>query len=214
MRKVAIMLMAAGTLTLGGMAAATPPAGGPPGQGDCSHGNSGQTCVPDPQPTHGQDCEEHGNAGGVNEDHCLPQETTTVPPVTTTTVTGTTTTTTITTTTPETTSPGTTTTTTTIPTTTTAVETTTTSAPPTEGTSTSTTSSETTTTPPGTSPPSQTSSPGGKSPSQEGPEKPQDGGLAFTGVEDVVPIVGASLALLTAGMGLLWAGRKKEKNNG
>jgi hypothetical protein len=54
--------------------AADPPTGGPPGQGECDHGNSGQDCRPDPQPTHGQDCEEHGNQGGVNEDHCTGEE--------------------------------------------------------------------------------------------------------------------------------------------
>src|SRR4029434_2744463 len=59
------------------------PAGGPPGQGECEHGNSGQECKPDPQPTHGQDCDEHGPfEGGVNEDHCLPP-TTTEPPTNT-----------------------------------------------------------------------------------------------------------------------------------
>lgn len=53
-------------------AAAGDPPGSPPGQGECQHGNSGQECRPDPQPDHGQDCEEHGpNEGGVNEDHCL-----------------------------------------------------------------------------------------------------------------------------------------------
>src|SRR5712691_171832 len=46
-----------------------PPA--PPGQGECQHGNSGQECKPDPQPNRGQDCDEHGKQGGVNEDHCL-----------------------------------------------------------------------------------------------------------------------------------------------
>lgn len=52
------------------VAKATPPTS-PPGQGECQHGNSGQECRPDPQPSHGQDCEEHGpNEGGVNEDHC------------------------------------------------------------------------------------------------------------------------------------------------
>jgi len=44
----------------------------PPGQGECEHGNSGQECRPDPQPDHGKDCEEHGNNGGTNEDHCAP----------------------------------------------------------------------------------------------------------------------------------------------
>ncbi|HEY9376305.1 MAG TPA: hypothetical protein VIQ02_04325 [Jiangellaceae bacterium] len=44
----------------------------PPGQGPCSHGNSGKECKPDPQPDHGAECAEHGpNEGGVNEDHCL-----------------------------------------------------------------------------------------------------------------------------------------------
>jgi hypothetical protein len=44
----------------------------PPGQGPCSHGNSGKECKPDPQPDHGAECDEHGpNEGGVNEDHCL-----------------------------------------------------------------------------------------------------------------------------------------------
>jgi hypothetical protein len=43
----------------------------PPGQGECQHGNSGQDCKPDPQPGHGKECDEHGNQGGVNEDHCL-----------------------------------------------------------------------------------------------------------------------------------------------
>lgn len=44
----------------------------PPGQGECEHGNSQQSCRPDPQPSNGQDCDEHGpKEGGVNEDHCL-----------------------------------------------------------------------------------------------------------------------------------------------
>lgn len=54
----------------------------------CDHGNTGKDCKPDPQPDHGKDCDEHGNHGGVNEDHCLPTSTTTtmtVPPTTTTT---------------------------------------------------------------------------------------------------------------------------------
>lgn len=58
------------------VAKATPP-DGPPGQGECQHGNSQQECKPDPQPTHGQDCEEHGNQGGVNEDHCVDDDGTT-----------------------------------------------------------------------------------------------------------------------------------------
>jgi len=47
------------------------PPSSPPGQGECQHGNSGQECKPDPQPEHGKDCDQHGNQGGVNEDHCL-----------------------------------------------------------------------------------------------------------------------------------------------
>ena len=53
----------------------------PPGQGECGHGNSDKPCKDDPQPDKGKDCEEHGNSGGVNEDHCngqtTPTETTT-----------------------------------------------------------------------------------------------------------------------------------------
>jgi hypothetical protein len=47
------------------------PPSSPPGQGECQHGNSGQECKPDPQPEHGKECQDHGNLGGVNEDHCL-----------------------------------------------------------------------------------------------------------------------------------------------
>src|SRR5919197_819415 len=47
------------------------PPSSPPGQGEFEHGNSGQECKPDPQPEHGKDCDDHGNLGGVNEDHCL-----------------------------------------------------------------------------------------------------------------------------------------------
>ena len=64
------------------------PPSSPPGQGECQHGNSGQECKPDPQPEHGKDCEDHGNQGGVNEDHCLG----TTDPTTTTETTETTTT--------------------------------------------------------------------------------------------------------------------------
>jgi hypothetical protein len=64
--------------TVAGVAAAgngKPPS--PPGQGACEHGNSGQPCKDDPQPDKGKDCEEHGNQGGVNEDHCKDEDTTT-----------------------------------------------------------------------------------------------------------------------------------------
>jgi hypothetical protein len=56
----------------------------PPGQGECNHGNVDKECKADPQPEHGQDCEAHGNNGGVNEDHCAPQETTPTTPTETT----------------------------------------------------------------------------------------------------------------------------------
>jgi hypothetical protein len=47
---------------------------GSPGD-DCSHGNSGSDCRPDPN-QNGKDCEDHGNASG-NEDHCDQADTTT-----------------------------------------------------------------------------------------------------------------------------------------
>jgi cobalamin biosynthesis Mg chelatase CobN len=76
---VARVVVLAGLLTagIGASAAFANPGNGngppssPPGQGACEHGNSGQACKPDPQPTHGKDCDEHGQQGGVNEDHCL-----------------------------------------------------------------------------------------------------------------------------------------------
>lgn len=57
-------------------------ANNPPGQDPCSHGATGNECRPDPS-TNGQDCEHHGNHGGVNEDHCLPPPTETTPTETT-----------------------------------------------------------------------------------------------------------------------------------
>jgi hypothetical protein len=48
----------------------------PPGQDECTHGNSGKPCKEDPQPEKGKDCEAHGNHGGVNEDHCKSEDTT------------------------------------------------------------------------------------------------------------------------------------------
>jgi hypothetical protein len=47
----------------------------PPGQDECEHGNAAKPCKEDPQPDNGKDCEEHGNHGGVNEDHCKGEET-------------------------------------------------------------------------------------------------------------------------------------------
>jgi hypothetical protein len=49
--------------------AAAPPSS-PPGQEPCSHGESGRTCRPDPRPSRGEDCDEHGPRDGVDEDHC------------------------------------------------------------------------------------------------------------------------------------------------
>src|SRR5206468_1346947 len=63
---------------------------GSPGD-DCSHGNSGSDCRPDPN-QNGKDCEDHGNARG-NEDHCDQVDTPTTPETTTTSTTTTTTTT-------------------------------------------------------------------------------------------------------------------------
>lgn len=74
---IAAMIAAFG---LGGAAAFAgtsdkPPS--PPGQPDCEHGNSQKPCKEDPQPDHGNECDEHGNKGGQNEDHCItPTETT------------------------------------------------------------------------------------------------------------------------------------------
>lgn len=86
MKRILIVasLVSIGVLAATGIASANPPEGGPPGQGECDHGNSQQSCKPDPQPSHGQDCDEHGNHGGVNEDHCSPAPTvnpTPTPPV-------------------------------------------------------------------------------------------------------------------------------------
>jgi hypothetical protein len=47
----------------------------PPGQDECEHGNAAKPCKEDPEPDNGKDCEEHGNHGGVNEDHCKGEET-------------------------------------------------------------------------------------------------------------------------------------------
>jgi hypothetical protein len=82
------LVLALGVLTGGvsGFAASSAPPTAPPGQGDCSHGNTGKVCRPDPQPEQGKDCDTHGNEGigGVNEDHCLGTSPTTSTDVTTT----------------------------------------------------------------------------------------------------------------------------------
>ena len=74
MKKLFVIAAMIAAFGLGGAAAFAasadkPPS--PPGQGECEHGNSQKPCKDDPQPNHGQDCDEHGNQGGVNEDHCL-----------------------------------------------------------------------------------------------------------------------------------------------
>jgi hypothetical protein len=77
MRKLVIALMFMIAMALAGTVSvsAVPPTS-PPGQGECDHGNSQQSCKPDPQPSNGQDCDEHGpKDGGVNEDHCTPEVT-------------------------------------------------------------------------------------------------------------------------------------------
>jgi hypothetical protein len=72
-----ISLLALGLVTASwvtGASAQQPPA--PPGQGPCSHGNTGKECKPDPS-ENGKDCDPHGQNGGINEDHCLAGTTTT-----------------------------------------------------------------------------------------------------------------------------------------
>jgi hypothetical protein len=82
------LVLALGVMTGGvaGFAASSAPLTAPPGQGDCSHGSTGKSCRPDPQPEQGKDCDTHGNdgIGGINEDHCLPTSPTTSTDVTTT----------------------------------------------------------------------------------------------------------------------------------
>lgn len=46
--------------------------------------------------------------------------------------------------------------------------------------------------------------------SSQGPSSPNGEKLAFTGVEDVVPIVGIMLLLGTLGFGLMWAGHRNK----
>lgn len=190
MKKLAILMFAAtlSVLVLAVAASADPPVGGPPGQGECEHGNSGQTCVPDPQPTHGQDCEEHGNEGGVNEDHCL-STSTTVSPTTTTQPPSSTTTTTPVTTASE------------VPPSTTTTSTATTVPTPTE---TTTTTPVVVTTPVGTTGSQSVTKPVKQPKLTSGSEK-----LAFTGVEDVVPLAAGALVLVSLGSGLMWAGSRR-----
>src|SRR6185503_3426341 len=73
---IAAMIAAFGLGTAAALAASSDKPPLPPGQGECEHGNSQKPCKEDPQPDHGGDCKEHGNQGGVNEDHCKGDETT------------------------------------------------------------------------------------------------------------------------------------------
>jgi len=73
---IAAMIAAFGLGTAAALAASSDKPPLPPGQDECEHGNSLKPCKEDPQPEHGGDCEEHGNQGGVNEDHCQGDETT------------------------------------------------------------------------------------------------------------------------------------------
>ena len=186
---------------------------------NCSHGvNDDGTCRPDPN-ENGQDCDAHGNdnpAGNDgNEDHCLTATTTSVSsPPPTSTETETTTTTTATETTPPPTETETTTTATEPPSTSTeppvvTTTTTTTAVTPSETTTTVTTAPSTDTTTVTKSPPGQSTN--SQPPTTGGGEKEPEQSLAFTGVEDVVPIAGVALAFLTAGSGLMWAGSRKRR---
>jgi cell division septation protein DedD len=86
MKRIVLTILGALLVAHGGVAAVAadhgngkgngPPATVPGSPGDdCSHGNSGKDCRPDPQPEHGKECDDHGNARG-NEDHCGPVDTT------------------------------------------------------------------------------------------------------------------------------------------
>lgn len=89
-RTVAILALAAGAVFLvQGVTAASPGIG----EGPCQHGNSNKACKPDPQPSHGKDCQKHGKHGGLNQDHCIvtpssPKPSVTPTPSATTTVLG------------------------------------------------------------------------------------------------------------------------------
>ena len=65
---IAGMVVAFGLGSAAAFAATSDKPPAPPGQPNCEHGNSQKPCKDDPQPNHGQDCEEHGNQGGQNED--------------------------------------------------------------------------------------------------------------------------------------------------
>jgi hypothetical protein len=99
MKKLFVIAAMIAAFGLGGAAAFAATAdkpSSPPGQGQCDHGNGDQNgnageCKDDPS-ENGKDCDEHGNNGGVNEDHCKGETTTTETTTTETTTTETTTT--------------------------------------------------------------------------------------------------------------------------
>lgn len=67
---IALTVCAVIALALGGASnvTATPPGN----DGNLCHGANQETCRPDPQPSHGQDCDAHGNNPDGNDDHCGP----------------------------------------------------------------------------------------------------------------------------------------------
>jgi hypothetical protein len=138
-----------------------------------------------------------------------PTTTTTTPTTTTTTPTTTTTTPTTTTTTP--------TTTTTTPTTTTTTPTTTTTTPGGGGGGGTTTTPPASTTPTTTPPivaPTTVHNTSTTATAEVLPTTVRPGKLAFTGIEDVVPIGALALTLMTTGSGLLWAGSRRRRHDG
>ena len=76
MRKIIIAVTSVVlALSLASMVQASNPHGNPPGNdGDLCHGANQQTCRPDPQPSHGAECDPHGNNPDGNDDHCGPTE--------------------------------------------------------------------------------------------------------------------------------------------
>jgi hypothetical protein len=139
-----------------------------------------------------------------------PTTTTTTPTTTTTTPTTTTTTPTTTTTTP--------TTTTTTPTTTTTTPTTTTTTPGGGGGGGTTTTTPPASTTPITTPPivapTTVHNTSTTATAEVLPTTVRPGKLAFTGIEDVVPIGALALTLMTTGSGLLWAGSRRRRHDG
>jgi hypothetical protein len=144
-----------------------------------------------------------GGEFGVSHYVIYATTTTTTTPTTTTTTTPTTTTTT----TP-------TTTTTTTPTTTTTTTPTTTTTTPGGGGGGGTTTVITATTPPTVAPTTIHNTSSATKTAEVLPTTVRPGKLAFTGIEDVVPIGALALTLMTTGSGLLWAGSRRRRQDG